>query len=309
MPQGGNRYVSKYLTNYSTKYTNNEYIADRFFNTDVPITQETGKIPTYNYERRIEATARANGMPANMATWGMSYTSYAVEEHAIKDIVTDRDKKNSDPGIQVELSTIDNLKDIILLRQEEQAASLVFGNAWSNVTTNVSATSWRSNTTTSLPIANVLSATGVILRWAGKQPNKMVMGWQAYEGTRENPQVYGRIQYSERAIVTADILAAMFDVGELLIGKSSYNSAAEGMTPTTTFFWGNKAWLGYMDPSPGFRKVSAAVRLRMNGTSNPYVAKKWRSDERAGDYIELSSMSKPIAVATLAAYIWSNCAV
>lgn len=309
MPQGGNRYISKYLTNYSNKYTNDEYIADKIFTSDVGVKQETGKIAVYNYERLLEETLRANGTPANMATWGMSYTSYAVEEHAIKDVITDRDRRNADSVVQVEQSTIENLKDKIMLRQEKQAADLVFGNSWSQVTTNTSATSWRSNTTTSNPIGNVLSATGVILRNTGKQPNCMVVGWQVYEGLKENPQVYDRLAYTERGILTADILAAMFDIDKLLVGKASYNTAQEGLTPTTTFMWGNKAWLAYMSPNPGLRKISAALRLRVDGTSMPYKVTRWRGDEVDGDYYQLSTMSQPIAIATLAAYMWSNAAV
>lgn len=309
MPYGGNRYVSKYLTNYATKYSNEEYIADKIFSSDIPVMQETGRIPVFNYDRRLEVTIRPNGMPANMATWGMSFTSYNVVEHAIKDIVTDRDRKNSDPAVQVELATVENLKDIILLRQEMQAADLFFGSNWSNVVTNTSATSWRSNTTTSNMIGNILSATGVILRWSGKSPNTGIFGWRVYESARENPQNYARIMYTDRAIITPEIMASMLDIDKLLIGKASYNTALEGAANTTTFMWGNLAWLGYMDPSPGLRKVSAALRLRVDGNSMPYQVKKWREEELSGDYVEVSSMSAPIAVATLAAFLWSAAAV
>lgn len=309
MPYGGNRYVSKYLTNYATKYSNDEYIADKIFTSDIPVMQETGRIPVFNYERRLEHTLRPNGAPANMATWGMSFTSYVVSEHAIKDILTDRDRKNSDPAVQVELATVENLKDIIMIRQEQEAADLFFGSNWSNVVTNTSATSWRSNTTTSNMIGNVLSATGLIIRWSGKTPNTMILGWQVYESARENPQNYARIMYTDRALITPEIMASMLDVDRLFVGKASRNTADEGLAATTTFMWGNLAWLGYMDPSPGLRKVSAAVRLRVDGTSTPYKVKKWREEELSGDYIEVSTMSNPIAVATLAAFLWSAAAV
>ena len=93
MSYGGNQHVNKYLSNLSVAYMNADYIADQIFKGDVMVSSESDQWVTYNIERRIESTLRANKAPANAATWGISYTSYSLEEHALKDIITDRDRK------------------------------------------------------------------------------------------------------------------------------------------------------------------------------------------------------------------------
>lgn len=306
MPYGGGLHVSQYLTNLAIKYSNNDFLRPKIFSSKIPMTKESGLIPVYNYERRVEDLVRGNKSPANMISWGVSSTSYVLTEIAAKDGVSERDRANSDPAIQVDISTMENLIEHVMLVEEKRCADVLFtSGTWSNNATNVSATSWRSNTTTSLMFQNILSATGVILRWTGKNPNTLIMGFDPYASARENPQNYARIQYAERAILTEDIIAAMADVDRFLIGKSSYNTAVDGLAATTTFLWGNKALLAYFDPSPGLRKISAAYDLQMAGFKSPYGVKKWYDNDRDCDMIQVGCMTTVKAVATLAAYFWS----
>lgn len=308
MSYGGNQHVNKYLTNLSVAYTNKEYIADQVFRSDVAVSKESDQWVTYNIERRYENTLRPNKAPANAATWGVSYTSYSLEEHAIKDLVSDRDRANADQPINVDVDTTEFLTDAIMLRLEKQASDLFFTTTnWSNNGTLTTATSWWGNTTTAVsPMIQVMSATSAIVRAAGLKPNTLILGWQTYEGLKNNSAIYSRVQYVERAIVTPELLAAVFDVERVLVGAASYNNMQEGHAFSGTFIWGPDAWLGFMAQTPGRKMANAAARLRMTDGGSPYKVKKWRDDELAGDYIEVSTMCKPVAVATLAGYLFKS---
>ena len=55
----------------------------------------------------------------------------------------------------------------------------------------------------------------------------------------------------------------------------------------------------YMEKSPGLRKVSAAYRFE-KGTR---TAKKWRDDDRDGDWLQTSEMYQHKVVASATGYL------
>jgi len=179
MPYGGSLHISKALTNLSIQYKNSEFIAPQFLK-DIPVTKENDLYYVYDRQFRINDTLRGNKSASNMVTWGVSTSSYSVEEHALADIVSDRDRRNADM-INIDIDTTEFLTDQILLSQEWEAQSLLFTTtSWGSNTQYTTATSWRYNTTTSAPIQNVLSGTGVVVRNSGVKPNMMVIGWSTF---------------------------------------------------------------------------------------------------------------------------------
>ena len=308
MPQGSTR-VSKPLTNLSVHYTNEEYIASRAC-PDISVKNESDLYWVYNSDRRLPETRRANGALANQVTWDASTSSYSVSEHSLKDVITDRDYMNADSVLQIEKHTSENLIDKIMMRQEYETAKLLFTTTtFSNNATLTSVTSWKYHTTTSAPIANVLSATGYIIQQSGKRPNKMIMGWNVFEALKENQNVYSRIQYVERALLTEQILSSVFDVQEVLVGTAITNSGDEGQADDLGLIWGSDCVVGYFKNNPGLRDVTAAGTMRVKQYGSPYKVKKWREEDVEGNYIECQSMYVPKAIATACAYLFKTAAL
>jgi len=307
MPQGSTR-VNRPLTNLSNQYRNEDYIAGKFLK-DIFVQKESDLYWVYNSQFRLEETFRANGSPANMATIGFSTSSYVCREHALKELITDTDRSNTDAPIILDRDITEFLTDQILLRQESDAATLCFTTTnWGNNTTLTTATSWNYNTTTSAPIHNVLSATGIIIAASAKAPNTLVIGWASFLSLRENNNVFQRIQYVERAIVTPEILASLFDLQAVYVGKSIVDTAKEGDTASQGMIWGADAWLAYIDPSPGIKKATAALNFRVAEKGNPYRVKKWRDEELEGDFIEAQTKYSMRAVGTSCAYLFKSVA-
>jgi len=218
-------------------------------------------------------------------------------------VVTDRDRDNSDM-IQIDTKTTENLTDKILLRKEIETAKALFTTtAFGNNASATTATSWSYNTTTSAPIQNVMSGTSVIVKNSGKKPNTMIMGDALYDALKNNTNVYSRIQYVERAIMTKELLAAVFDIERVEVGYAAYDESREGQTESITSIWGGNALLAYMSPRGGMKELSAALMLEINGQ---YKTKKWREEAVSGDIIEVSSMFVPKLVATQCGYYFSD---
>lgn len=309
MPYSGNTHIDKALTNLSVKFMNNEYIAPMFMK-EISVQKESDLYYIYNTEFDIEDTARANKTAANMVTYGVSYSSYILTEHALADVVTERDRANYDAPLDADVDAMENLIDKILLKNEILAAKLLFTTtSFSNNATLTTASAWKYNTTTSAPIQNVLSATGKVIASAGKSPNTMIIGYDGFTALKENPNVYGRIQYVERAIMTAGLLASIFELDNVYVGKAVYNSNYAGLTSTNAFVWGSDALVAYFDPTPSRKRVTTAATFKSNVKTYPYKVKKWRDEDLDGDKLEVSTMYKHQLVATTCAYLFKTVAL
>jgi len=310
MAYGGNLHINKALTNVSIQYRNNEFIGSMIMK-DIPVAKESDVYYIYAKDMRMAETLRANKSASKQITWGVSTTSYSLDEHAISDVVTDRDRKNADSPINMDIDATEFLTDKILMRQEKDFADLLFTTGtWSNNTTLTTATAWKYNTTTSAPIQNVLSATGLVIKQSGKRPNTLILNFEGFAALKENTNVYSRIQYVEKAIITEQLLASIFDVQNVYVGLGVYDAGMEGGTESLTSIWGPDALLAYFDPSAtGLKKVTAGFNLRMSDSGNPYKVKKWREEKLSGDVIEVSTMFKPVAVATLCGYFFKTVAL
>ena len=81
------------------------------------------------------------------------------------------------------------------------------------------------------------------LAWANIKSNE----------SKKMPHALDRIKYTsppDAKDVTPGLLAAMFDVEDVVVSKAVYNSAAEGLAATTGFVLGNIALLAYRASAP-----------------------------------------------------------
>ena len=292
-------HTNKPLTNISVKYRNTKYIGDEAF-PKVNVKKDTDLYYVHNSSFQIPETLRANGTPANQITWGVSTSTYALQEHALKDILTDRDKANYDIPIDAEGSRVETLTDGLMLRKEQEAAAILFTTtSFSNSTTYTATATQTWKTSTVNPVADIISATSVIRKASVQEANLMVLGTEAYDAFRENTNVTERIKYVERAIVTADIIGALTDIDKVLVGKAIYDTNKEGLSESTDYIWGANCFVGYVAPNPGLRTPSAVYRFEKRSRT----ATKWRDEDRSGDWLQVSEMYDHKAVATGAGYL------
>jgi hypothetical protein len=313
MPFNGNLHINKALSNFSIKFRNTNLIAMDIIK-DIPVKKESDLFYSHVRDFRYADTMRQNGAVSNQETWGVSTASYVINEHALSDIVTDRDRENADSPFQLDVETTEFLTDKILLGLEKAVHDIYFTTgSWTGNATLNTATSWFFNTTTSAPILNVLSGTSYVEKNAMVTPNMMVLGDETFIALKENQNVHERIKYVERSIITKDLLAALFDIDSVHVGKAVFANGAESGVGNTaiaesiTTLWGANALLLYKNPAISRRQVTAALNFRKMNMGNPFKVKKWREEKRAGDMIEVSTMYKPRVVCSNAAYFWLSC--
>lgn len=304
MPISGQIHHSKLLTGASVQYKNDSYIAQNVFPA-LTVSNELDRVAVYGLDAfYMPETLRANGSPAKEVGHTYSFTSYYLQTHALREAVTDRDAKNADAPINVEVDAVQNITDRLMLRMEYETAKVCFTTTtWGLNDTLVSLTSWRYNTTTSGdPAVNAYSAAAAMVRNSQKRPNKCVIGYTTYQLLANHVLLLDRIKWSQTGKVTEQLIASLFDVDQLLVGSALYAGYGEGLAWTTTSVWTNKALFMWTPASAGLRTPSAGYMLQQGGL---FSAKKWRDEEIEGNYVEVSANFLPKAIATSAAFLFA----
>ena len=291
-----------FLTGVSVKYTNDEYIADQVLPV-VPVKKESDKYYVYTRSWKLPESKRAAGAEANEIEWNVSTDTYSCEEYALKDLIPDRVRDNADNPLSVDVDTTEHLTDLIQLGREKRVADIVFASGTYGAQTSALAGANRwDDYAGSDPIGDVRDAKAVVHAASGKMPNVMVIGYQAYLKLLDHPDILERIKYTQKGIITADIIASVFEVNKLVVGKALYDSTMEGIAESLGYVWGKSVALLYAEPSPGLKKVSFGYQFQNRGFS----VKKWREEKRAGDFVEAGEIRDEKVVAAACGYLYTT---
>ena len=307
MPSSQQIHRDRPLENISVAYKSERLIADRLA-PRVPVVHESDTYFVYAKDSlTLPQTIRANGASANEASWNISTSSYVLTQHALKGLVTDRDRSNADEAIRLDIDTTEYLTEKILMRKEIDLANIVTTAAnWANATSLSSTLAWNQNTTLSNPIAYVDSACSVVASQSGKIPNTVVLNDPTFRAAKEHISIVDRIKYTSPDSVTDQILAKLFNVQQVLVAGGIQNTGQEGQADSMGWIWTDMAFVAYIEQNPGLRKPSALCQFTKTEFGNPYKVKRWREEEREGDFIEVSSLFQNKVVASDCAYIIVN---
>ena len=299
MPFFGNSHINKPLTNISLKFNFAEGIFDQVFPT-VPVKKESDSYFIYDLSNlRLEETLRANHSKANIVEEDFSTASYALEEHALRELITDRDRNNADKPLNLDIDATEKLEEKIQIRQEVEVANLAFTTtSWSNTLSISAAAAW--STTGTVPLNQILTASSLILRDAHVRANRAVLGWESFKALKVNTSTLDMIKYTERGIITEDILASLWDIDKVIVGRASYVNSAEGRTNSSAFIWDDKALIYYVPQSARLKTPAAGYNLIIGQKRK---VKKWHDDEYGGDWVEVSTLFAPQIVATAAGFL------
>lgn len=288
MPVQGPIHVDRPLTNISIAFKSEGLIADELF-PQVPVVHETDSYFVFDRANsmRTPRAERANGADAAEDNIVMTTATYRVAEFALKDIITDRDRNNQDPGLNLEVSTVEDLTDKILRVKEVDAATLVFTNGnWANESSLAAAGAWSANTTVSNPILNMDSGASTVLTNSGRPANVGVLDYRTFLAAKEHTSIVERIRFVSSDSVTPKLLQGLFNLEMLLIAKGQQNTAVEGVAATMANIWTDSAWIGYVEQSPGLRRPSALYCFKQSGGGTE--VRRWRDDPRKGEWFEVS---------------------
>ena len=274
MPTMQNAHIDRALTNVSVSYLQDAaaFIADKVFPI-IPVKRQSDVFYQYSKEdfMRDEAQVRGAATESAGGDYGVeAQEPYYCRKHAFHKDVTPEERANYDEPLDADKDATDFVTQKMLIRREMAWASSFFNTGvWGReiaggATAGANAAiKW--NEATSDPIGDITGAAVQMASETGYKPNTMVLSPFAFNALKNHEDILDRIKYTQKGIVTEDLLATLFGVDHVYVAWSVVNSAAKGAAANVGFIMGKHALLCYSNPRPALRKPSAGYIFAWNG--------------------------------------------
>lgn len=307
MPDLSMVHVDDALTNVSIQYQNNDFVADKVF-PYYPVNKKSDKYFVFDKTRfRPVDDARGVGAEANeMFGWNLSTDFYDAEGHALKDYVPDEIRGNADPATDIDVTTTEQLTDVILLNREIAMVNTLFGAGSSVPNTTLAGTSQWSDYQNSDPILAIDQQKEVVQQAVGKRPNVIATSRPVFRTLRNHPRIIDRLKYVKDArSLTAQDMADAFEVDEFIVGEALQNTVTEGQADSLSYIWGKNLLLFYRPPAVGKKVVALGAHFTWNygvPMNKGYLVKRWREEKRTADAIEVQLYYSQKVIAAAAGF-------
>lgn len=268
-------HVDRPLSNISVAYLqeDNDYIADKVFPI-VPVQKQSDRYFLYKKGQffRDVATLRAPATESAGGGYDLDNTpSYFCDVYAWHQDVDPMVRANSDVPLDADRDATIWVTQILAIKREVVFLSNYFTTGkWTGSTTAgdiTPGTKWDVGNST--PIEDIEAQQFSIKKLTAKWPNRLVLGTNVYKALKNHDEFLQRIKYTQRGVVTADIIASVLappnqpeasSAGDfkVIVAAAVKNTAAEGQADTMAFAaTSTDALLAYANPNPGILQVSA----------------------------------------------------
>ena len=314
-------HVDAILTNISIAYMQNRdnFIADKVFPI-IPVDKKSDKFFTYtkNDWFRDEAQRRAPATESAGGGYNLSTDTYSADVFAFHKDVPDQIVANADAPLNPLREAAEFVTHRLLLRRELQfVTDFMSAGVWGTTiagtagtaTPGTFATQW-SNYTSSDPIEDVEAGKAEILSNTGMEANTLVLGYEVFRQLKNHPDLVDRIKYTSSQTITADMIAAMFDIPRVIVSKAIKATNNEGATQAYAFATGKTAMLCHVAPNPGLMTPSAGYTFSWTGVSGGLGqvigTSQFRMDSIRASRVEAEMAFDNKVIGADLGYFWNN---
>lgn len=310
MPLHSSVHIDRPLSNFAVAYPPGPLIASQV----VPFVDVTNKSDSYfKFNKKdqftVPQTIRGPKAYSNEVDWATTSASYAAVDHALREFLPDSIIANSDPVVDPRRRTTEMVTGLLMLDYELTISALVttYANYGSSYRVQLSGGDRWDVFSTSDPLANVSTARMACFL----EPNVCLMGVEVWDKLKQHPQILDRVSggatNASPAMVTPRLVAELFEVDRLLIGRKKYNNANYAATESYAYVWGKDVVLAYVSPTPSLDDPSAwkTFRWRQMTTAVGYQVKTYRDEGRGGggEWIDVETSYDDEAICTDNAYL------
>jgi hypothetical protein len=290
-----NVHIDQVLTNISLGWPVNGLVGENLF-PSIPVRKQSDKYYVFGREAWLPETSdyRAPGTEANeIPGLTLSLDTYYAQEHALQTPVTDEERENADSPLSPDRDGTELVTSKVMLGREIAMRNLVTtaaNYATGMSTTLVGAAQW-SAYATSDPIGVVRTAVRAIHAKVFMEPNVAIIPYLVMSFLEDHPDIIERIKYSERAILTPEIIAAVFGLQTVIVpgvGIGTGPSGASGNAITAGYLWGKDVVLAWVPDRAGLKLPAFAYEFVWGyGGNGAQAVDRWREEPRKSDLIRV----------------------
>ena len=302
MPLASQMRKDQALSDFSVRYANPSYIADRVFPRLRGIVKNEGFIYKYDRSNLREENAGPLGQrtPAPEANWSVLDVPYKLGRYSLKELVTQEEIDEADVTFDPEEDTVEMLTDKLLVIRERKAAQALFSASNWPLNTTLSGTDQWSDAASD-PIDDLETGRKAMAR----KPNLIVFGDAVWSKFRHHAKVVDRFKYTSGGIISGAQVAEILDIPaeNVLIGDAQYNAAKEGVADVMADIWGKHCSLLYVDPNPRRKSLTACATLSKEASREVY---EWPNEDPEGVWKRVQDHYQHLIVASDLGYFIQN---
>lgn len=281
MPQLANLgHIDRALTNISVAYVQgtNAFVADKIFPL-VNVQKRSDVYFQYSKEDMFRDEVKERGQAAESAGGDYNVTleePYLCRKYAYHRDVTAEERTNYDTPLNVDRDTTNWLTQKFLLNRELNFANKFFkagiwGTEFTGVTTTPSTgqiKKWSDQT--SDPVTDVSNAMLQMAEQTGVKPNFAILSPNVFYALKAHGDIMDRIKYTQKGIITLDLIAALFELDNIYVPWGILNSgpATPKYSDTTAdmnFIYKGNMLLGYRTMTPSLQTPTAGYIFNWTG--------------------------------------------
>jgi hypothetical protein len=315
------------IQNLTLQYKNKEFIGEQVFPI-VPVPAPQVKVMKYskaNMFKLIDGELyRAEGALTRRGNYNIETQNITPRQVSYEMPVTDEliDIATNFPGQLPLQPIIDAVQHCVMkidLYKEKEIASKIYGSTWGDGTMGGTGPSggnggWALTTTSNSFITDVFAAKAYILRTTGVKPNVLVMDYDTFIAQQANPVVADKIKYTQRSVVAQDILAALLQLDEVVVGSAIYTSQVDNSKRTSAQFVGTPIWnpsthgnaFLYYREAPGLRAMSAGFQFRLPYMGSMRYIRGYRDEQVRSTIYQITEQVEIAPVALDVGWAWTR---
>jgi hypothetical protein len=278
-PTAGDVHVNVPLTNISVAWIQKQqaFIANRVF-PNVPVAQQSNRYYTYQRDDffRSEAQLRAPGTESSGSGFRIDNTpTYFCDVFAVHKDIDDQIRSNADSVISMDRdATLWVTQQLLIKRDKLWASNYFTTSVWTGgngadltgVTGAPGANQFKQwDAAGSSPIEDIRKQRILMAEKTGYLPGVLVLGAHVWRVLQDHAEFLDRIKYTERGMVTPDLLAAVLELDRVVVAYGVEATNIEGAAGAYSFIMGKHALLAYSPPAPSLMTPAAGYVFSWTG--------------------------------------------
>lgn len=280
------RVIDPVLSGIAQGYTHAQRVGNVLFPA-VPVLQRGGKVIEFGLESFYDCKAkRAPGADTMNIQFGYEGKPFSLDQYALDAPVPREFVQEAEtvPGVDLGKRAVTTVMDSMSLSLEVEQAQLATTPAnytGSNRLALTGADRW--DDPASDPEGDIEMAKEAVRKTCGVDPNRMVIANAGFKALKHHPKIAEKFKYTTAESVTAKMLAALFDLDEIAVGKTLYLDP-NAATPIFREAWDNVAVLAYT-PTQDRSIEQPSFGYTYTLTGHPFVEPaRWEGGKRSWVY-------------------------
>lgn len=301
MPQPNSRdlYINRPLTNISVAFQQGQadFAASVVF-PQVPVARQGDLYWKYKRDDWFRSVAglRAPATETPGGGWEVETDNYYAHVYGVHKDIDDQTRANADSTFSLDRDAAQWVTtNLLILREQKFVETFLTTGVWGTdlqgVSSGVGAGEFlQFDVSGSDPIGTISEALLAQAQSTGFQGNVLVMGASVERELLNHSSILERIKYTQRGVLTRDLLASLFGVDRIVVPKAIQNTAPKGGTASFSFISDKSMLLAYAPPTPSLMTPSAGYIFTWNGLlgAGAYGTriKRFRMEAIASDRVE-----------------------